>query len=416
MQSRAVAHDSLIATAGQIVQGVARLGYTVAIARSFGPALFGDTSKLIAVGLVLSLFWPTGAALVVSRHLARLDSDPRAPDSTRALTRQFGMSLLILAPVDLLIGWYATDRIGLALWGAAFFATYSAWAFTRAVSLGKSRVRIAFAWDVVSAAVAICGLIGVIALDEPSLVLLPMTVGYGLFALVLWPKTAAVTEPRWNDRALVRSVSANSIAQVTTNGMLSLAMVAAGFFGDTVSTAHFAAAFAIATPASMLGQSLQQVLVPHFSRVELRIPMAAVQRNEILRVVGVAVGTIIVAFTVVGFGARLIMNLLYKPDYLDAVDQMRFLLIGVAIFSISLIPAALLIAANYTRVLVRANIYGFVLGVGLMAALGASLGTWASVVGYGSGAVVSTVFTFAAFRKLVSPISAIKINQNGSTD
>ena len=74
-----------------------------------------------------------------------------------------------------------------------------------------------------------------------------------------------------------------------------------------------------------------------------------------------------------------------------AVADLRFLVVGVWVFTVSLLPAALLLSAGRSKQVALASIAGFVVGTVLMAVLSPVLGVAGGTVGFLVGSVVNLV-------------------------
>lgn len=391
--SKSLARDSLLATYGLAFQGGSRLVYTIVIGRAFGARSLGTVSALLAIGIFVSLLWPTGSGLAASSYAARLRRGQLRTNAIPALNRQMLIALVAIAVLTGLTGWGIAGDPSLTIGCILVAVAYGAYVYARGAQLGLARfVRIAI-WDTVCGLLTLGALVAVVVFDARDAMLLPLAVGYAVFAIRCWPRTTSDPAVPWRDRSVTRFVGANTVAQVAGGGIINLSMLSAHVFGTPLRTGLFAAAFALATPASMLGQSLQQVLLPYFSRGH----DGAHRVRDMWRVILAAAGLLIAVFAVLVALAPFLIKGFFGATYASGATQMQWMLVAVLVASIALMPAAALIASGHATPFAWATIVGFVVGIGGMFGLGPWLGTWAAVVGYGAGASVTTVFTYGLF-------------------
>lgn len=386
----ALLKNSGIATFGVLIQGLARFGYTILIGRVLGAQTLGEVSSLLALAVFVSLFWPTASGVAASRYIPRdrvagFEASPTAA----VITRSFLFSLPILSVGTFVVAYFLAHDIGSAIGAVILMAAYSAYAFTRGAALGSSRFLRVAVMDTVSSFASILLLALVLISGWHWALLLPLSLGYAVFAAANWPTRV---ERGSVDRAEVRTfIATNSIAQVATGGLLQVAMLAAALADDPRNAGLFAAALSLATPAAMLGQSLNQVLIPHFAGMHARATGNI--RASTIKVTAVVAAGLGVVFGALAVAAPLVVEVLYGASYDGASDYMRALLIGVYIYAVSLVPAATLIATGRDRQYTVASVIGFLVGVAAMAVLAQSMGAWAAAIGYIAGAGISAVLT-----------------------
>lgn len=398
MNSRLLRNTGL-ATFGVLVQGLARFVYTIAIGRAFGADTLGQISGLLALSVFVSLFWPTASGVAASRYIshdAELGQSPS--NSVRVLRRDLLLSLPVLAIGTWVAAILMTGDLSLALSTAFLTIGYSAYVYTRGAALGDNRFLRVAVTDTLSSFASL-GLLLLVLLGQAHWALLvPLGVGYALFAIACWPRVGA--EAPESPGKITRFVAVNSVAQIATGGALQIAMIAAHLFDTPFNAGLFAAAFSLATPAAMVGQSLNQVLVPHFSRQVATDPSGL--GRSTLRITLVAGAGLGVAFLTVGVASDLLMTLLYGPEFAGAASYMRWLLLCVYIYSVSLVPAAsLVVSGRNTSYTIYAGA-GFLLGALLTFVLGPVLGAWAAIIGYGVGSLLSAILIVAAGIKSTS--------------
>lgn len=394
----ALMRNTALATAGVLVQGVARFAYTVLIGRFLGAEELGRVSALIALALFVTLLWPTASGVAASRFLAHEAGSGVVSLSTRALNAQFLLALLPLSGVTFVVAWL----VGGSGWSAAgavvLMVTLSAYAYTRGASLGTGRVVGILVWDLVSAAAALTLLVVVLVAGASWYLLVPLAFGYAIFAGAHWPRSRSGPD-RSRPSAIARFVAVNSIAQVATGGLLQWAMVSAQISDTPRQAGLFAAAFAVATPASMLGLSINQVLIPHFSRArgaDAGIPLATTAR-----IVAASAAVLLMVFGIVALVGPMVLAILFGSAFGGAAGYLLALLIGVYLYSVSLVIAAPLVASERHASYAAVAAAGFLVGVAWMAFAAPALGAWASVLGYGAAQMVTLVLLILAMARVV---------------
>lgn len=408
---RGLASSALLSTAGIGVQGVSRLLYTVLIGRAFGTEQLGHASTLLSLSIFAALLWPTAAGNTASRFLALA---LRGRVSDRAVVRSLNVSMLVSCGLLGLVAVPVARSLGnswaTSATAAALVAGYGAYAYARGARLGYSGAARVALWDSSSALVSLGLLVAVCVGGLSTLVVLPMALGYALFAVGSWPRRPPVLRPETTSRgdvelgpgvpaegdaAAAATVSAalsfsrwNVLAGLTTNGLLQLAMIAAQVNAPGRDAGVYAAAFTLATPASMLGQAVSQIVVPAFAHDRGRPPLRS--RGPVIACTTFA----LVAAAVFGLAAFLApwyLPLLYPAEAEAAVPLLRFLLLGVFIFTIALLPAALLLAAGRSRPVALTSSGGFVVGLAVIVATSGALGVSAGTFGFTVGSVITLV-------------------------
>jgi O-antigen/teichoic acid export membrane protein len=381
-----------LATVGTLVQGLARFGYTIVVGRALGAETLGQVSGLIALSVFVSLFWPTGAGVAASRFLPR-DASGQAGEAASLpfLVREFLLSVPFLAAGTVIGALLVVPDVAAALSAAALAIAFSAYAFTRGAALGQARfLRIAVT-DAATSALSIALLLAVVLGDLSWATLLPLATGYAVFAWVCWPRGGRPT--LLADREITKFIFFNSLAQLATGGALQVAMVAAKVYDTPANAGLFAAAFSLATPASMLALSINQVLIPHIARLHTVDHEDSHRSNRRMTLLATAGFGII--FAVLIALAPLLLELFYGPSFVAAAPFMQWLLAGVYVYSVSLVPAASLIATGRDRRYAAAAAIGFSITVVTIVSFGSLLGAWAAVIGYVSGTLVSAALVIA---------------------
>jgi O-antigen/teichoic acid export membrane protein len=384
-----VASSAVLATVGIGVQGVAKLLVTVVVGRAFGTETLGQTTALLSLSVFVALLWPNAAGNTASRFLAIA---LRGRRSDAAVNRLLGVSMLVssvvLAAVTVPIAVAWGNGLGMVLGGAAVVVGYGLYCYARGAQLGYDRAPRVALWDSVTSVLAL-GLLVVacVARLEPF-VLLPLAIGYTVFAIACWPRGNALSGESEPTAGVLGFAAWNVLAVVTSNGLLQLTMISAQVTSSAHDAGVYAAAFTLATPASMLGQALGQVLVPAFAH---RTDGGSLRsRGALVLVVGFAAASAVV-FGLVALLAGWFLPIVYPTEGTAAVADLRYLMVAVWVFTVGLVPAALLLAAGRSRQVALASVAGFVVGAVLMAVLGPVAGVAGGTTGFLVGSAVNLV-------------------------
>lgn len=173
-------------------------------------------------------------------------------------------------------------------------------------------------------------------------------------------------------------------------------MVFAYANADPVQAGMFAAAMALATPASMLAQAVSQVLIPRFAFWLHEDPAAARRRYGLVLLV--LVGVLVVAFGLVAVLAGWLVPFVYGGGYEGSVQVLRILLVGAFLFSVGIIASSFLITSWRTGLATASAVVGTAIGVVLMYALLPALtasdaAAWGVVAGTAVTAVSSVALS-----------------------
>ena len=386
----------MLATVGIGVQGLAKLIVTVVVGRVFGTETLGQTTALLSLSVFTALLWPNAAGNTASRVLAIA---LRGRRSDTAVNRLLGVSMavssVVLAAVTVPVAltWGASP--GMVVGGVGVVVGYGLYCYARGAQLGYDRAPRVALWDTVTSLLALGLLVAACVARLEPLVLLPLAIGYTVFAIACWPRgnrAADAGAPVEPTTGLLAFAAWNVLAVTTSNGLLQLAMISAQVTASAHDAGVYAAAFTLATPASMVGQALGQVLVPAFAHRSDGGSLRS--RGALLLVGGFAVGTAVV-FGLVAWLAGWFLPIVYPAEGAAAVADLRYLMVGVWAFTVGLVPAALLLASGRSRQVALASVAGFAVGVVLMAVLAPTTGVAGGSTGFLVGSAVNLVAVVA---------------------
>lgn len=367
---------TVISTAGMAVQGLARFAYTLAIGRLAGPESLGDVSALLSVAVYASLFWPAAAGVAGSRFLPVAETRAAA---LRTLNRSVLLSVAVLVPATLVTAWLlgsgAADIVG----AAALVLGYSGYVFVRGALLGDDRIGRATLLDTVTSVLAITALVLVLVADWHWALLLPLALGYALFAVLGMPRGSAPATPAQRAEVL-RFTRDCAIALLATGGLLPATMILVRATEPALVAGLFAAGLSLATPANLVAQAVNQVLIPHFARMQHE-PVAAIRASHARVFVITAVGFVVVFGVLIAL-APWILTTFYGAEYAEGAFAMQLLLVGVGAMSIMSAPGAYLVATGRQGLNARIWIVAMLVGTVAMIALAPAFGQWGALAGF----------------------------------
>lgn len=369
---------ALLSTVGMAAQGLGRFAYLAAIGRTMPNDVFADVSALLSVAVLLSLAWPVPLGNAASRWM----SVDAARGTQAALNRSGALGSVAVGALSVPIALALGVDPATALGTGAVAVAYGAYVYARGARLGLGGARLVCVMDVTSAVLSL-GLLAIVIIgDVRAALLLPIATGYLLFALVVAPRAWASASAF--PSGLGAFAAWNVLGGFATNGLLLIAMVVANAATGAAEAAAYAAAYSLATPASMLGQAVSQVLIAAGA--------SGVGDEARRRRLRKEIAAICVAVTV-AFGLAALLAPVYMPWFYPslegAVVSLQMLLVAVWLFTLGLIPAALLLAQQRSRAVALGSIAGCVLGFACMVALAGPLGSVGVTLGLAAGSLIT---------------------------
>ncbi|WP_344302267.1 hypothetical protein [Nocardioides bigeumensis] len=373
---------------GVVAQGVVRLIYSLLIAANFGPAVLGDVNSLIALVMFAAMLWPTAVAIAASKYvaLARGAGDDERVDAVAThLAWKIAITSAALAVATAIVAvlLLSASAVDTAL-SSLLVVTYSAYGYVRGVGYGAAQIARATVLDLVSSSIAILGLVAVLAAGYDALVLLPLAVGYGVYAACNWPRLggAQLSEDVVRE---IRSFTAYGVLGVLAGtGLSQMAMLMARVALGASDAGQLAAALSLATPTAMLGSAIALVFSPALARLVGRGESATATHHTDLATR--ALNSVMVAC----FGVLILMSdelivLLYPPGYEEAASLLPLLLAAGLLPSVATGVVAHLLVAHPggQRIFAACNVAALVAAVTVSGCLLATLGgLWAVAIGY----------------------------------
>jgi len=369
----------MLSTVGMGVQGLARFLYTIFIGRIAGEEALADASALLSVSVWLALATPSALGVAASRFLP---SGEYAASAARQLNRWFWISAPALALISVPVSIWLVKDVVTAVACAALVFTYNAYVYTRGAMMGEDRILRATLADTISSIIAVSALALVLFAGWNWALLLPLAIGYGTFALLTRPRTEPSQVPDHDRRLFFRFVRDSVIGGLAVGGLLPTTMIFVRAFDTPLNAGLFAAALSLATPANMIAQAVNQVLVPHFAR--MANDASALMRSQ-LRMFLASTALFAVTFGVLAVFAPLILSLVYGANYHDGAAAMQALLGIVFLISATSSPAAYLVANGRQRDYAMIWLAALIVGSLMMLLLSPALGAQGALIGYGIG-------------------------------
>ncbi len=381
-----------LSTYATAVQGLARLLYGVLIGHLGSRVLLGQTTTSLSLSVFASQLWAAPASVAGTRFVAAqatLGKDEAARVVARHLAVQSARLALVIPTVvaligSLVLGFSAAHTIGTVLLAFA----YSMYTTLRGIKYGALQFRYVAVWDTVAGATALVAVTVVLALDLTALALLPLALGYALFAVVSWPaRVAGRVDPALR-RQIDHFVLFGAVSGLASGGLLQLSQLAAHHYAGPAQAGDFGAALTLATPASMLSVALSTVLVPPLVAAAGRGDRAAVhaQSDAIARRLTAIFGGL---FGVLVIVSPLAIAVIWGPEFSAAATILPILLVAVMLTSIALGAATTLQSTRVRgpRAVAYVNLAGFVVSLAVWPFLAPRYGTVGVAVGYliGSG-------------------------------
>lgn len=370
---------TLLASAGMAIQGLARFGYTLIIGRIAGAEALADASTVLSLAVWLSLVLPAPLGVAASRYLPVPEI---AGAAVGQLNRWFFGSALTLTVISAPVTFWLVEDLATSLCAALLVFAYCAYVFTRGAMMGEDRILRATLADLVSSLTAITALVVVLVGGIHWAVLLPLALGYGVFAIASWPNTKPTPCAPAERSTILLFVRDSMLSGLATGGLLPMTMIFVRAYDSALQAGLFAAALSLATPASLVSQAVNQVLIPHFARLQGNPDQMRRSHRKFLAATVVlfsAVFGMLVAF------ANPILSVFYGSRFAEGAQPMQALLVVVFLISATCAPSAYLVAAGRQRAFALIWVAGFLVGAITMVWVSPSFGMWGALLGFAVG-------------------------------
>ncbi|MCZ2403925.1 lipopolysaccharide biosynthesis protein [Paenarthrobacter sp. Z7-10] len=389
---------------GSASQGGVRFLYSVLIGRILGLAVLNTVNSAISVALLLSLLWPTSSGQAATRFVAQMRGAGR-PDQASAVANYLGRRMLgtavvlALAAVGFCLGILHTD-LWTALCTGLLLLGYAGWSFARGVQYGANQIARAAAWDIAGSVFSVGMLLLVLLLRWEPVVLLPLALGYGIYAIICWPKPSAVPVDQTLVGDMNRFVGYGVLGTLSSTGLLQLSMIAAHLAGSAIQAGLYATALSLATPATMLARTLSQVIFPIMAEAGGRGDARGLRGQTDTMTRGLIV-VMVPIFGALSLASDAVLYICYGERFLGARYLLPILLMAVMFTTMPIASVNRLnsVGVKGARFVSGTAAAGLLLSVALWLILIPGLGVMGIAVGYlVSSAAVAAVLIGLSWR------------------
>lgn len=377
------------------VQGLTRLGYSILVGRLLGQQALSDVTTVIALASLLVLLWPQAGGTTVSKFtaMARSRQDPAeqaavgafAARNVAAATTVLAVVAAVWAAFSLHLPWHYAVSAGMLL------IALSAYNFVRGVRTGNNQFVTTTAWDTISSVISLTSLSLVLLAGWTPWLLAPLILGYLSYALPAWPRRSSTALDPALRREMLVFTAWTSAHLLTSTGLLQLSVIIGRTVDDSDAHGLYAAAVALATPASMLSGSMLTALSPSVARMYGSGDLEGL-RSQVDRIMRIMVTVFLPVFAVGIFWADTLLRVVYGPKFVEGAPMLVLLFAAVSFTSFNAANSRLSGTVSWgVRVLALANGAGLVVGVATIYVLAPTMGVTASAVGYLAGTALAAV-------------------------
>jgi O-antigen/teichoic acid export membrane protein len=388
-----LARRGSLSTIGLVAQGGLRFLTSWLVGRLAGKAALGVVASAVATATLLALLWPTTTGSAAAKYLARARG---ARDTAELLGVAHHLSRRTLQATAVLSAaaipvWVFLDGGSLvsSLPVAALCAAFSGYSFTRGVLLGTGHVARATLWDLVSVGIGVVLLVlALVAGMSGAALVLPMAAALTAYTLAGWPYRAAGTVPRALRREIDHFVLLGVAGTLASTGFLQLSMLAVRRVSPLEEAGQYAAALALATPASLLAVSLSLVLFPSLAEIWGRGDVRGfrAQTDRAMRALTLVMVGI---FGALVLSSRFVVRLVWGPTFDQAARYLPVLALAVLATTLGMVSvnAVTTRSRRGMQLTTAASIGGMVVGVIVWLLAAPALGAFGIALGYLAGTV-----------------------------
>lgn len=256
---------------GVLAQGGFRVLVNVAIGRFAGATVLGQSAGILAAAQLLNLAGPTSLAAAQTRFVASAHAEG---DSYRSgvirYVRQRIVLILCLVSLPLGVGWGLVEGAAALEVALLIAITTGLVAYGNAKShlLGLSRFGRLAASEIATATLGLLATAALVAAGVRDLNLLwPVAATAWLCAIWNWLPSGSGAIPSPVRREIATFAALGVLGTLVSAGFLQSSVLIASTVIGGAGAGHYAAAFALATPLSIITTSIGMVLFPTFSRM-----------------------------------------------------------------------------------------------------------------------------------------------------
>ena len=380
------------------VQGLSRFGYSLLVGNILGSEILGRVNLAISLALFLVLLWPQASGNAAAKFIAMARGQQHREEQLSVAvyaSRTAALASAVLAVVAVVVATYFLHLPpSYALSAGLLVIALSAYNFVRGVRTGNNQFVTTAVWDCISSGITLTLLLVVLLGGFTPLLLVPLSLGYLIYAIPGWPHRSGGPLPASLKRQINSFTAWASINILTASGLLQLSMMLGKHYDTPAAVGQYSAAVSIATPASMLSSSMLVALAPAVARMFTAGDMAGMkqQLDSILRVM------VLMFLPVFGVGilwAPYVIHVLYNAraeEFTGAVPLLIVLFFAVSATSFNASNSRLNGGESWgVRALAACNALGLILGVATVLWWGPRLGVMAAAMGYLVGCLISAV-------------------------
>ncbi len=387
-----VRRNSLLVFVGVVAQGGFRVLTNVLIGRAAGTVVLGQAAGLIAAAQVLTLLGPTSLAAAQTRFVASEGSEQARTAIVRHVRRRvLQVGALIIAAAMFVWGeaLAAPAEELVALAGLA--SGLMAYALAKSHLLGLGRVRRLVASEVVTAALGL-GLVltmSVMGVRDIRLVW-PVAASAWSCAVLMWLQVRSTCDERHSYPDVDKFAALGVLGTMVSAGFMqgSVLLAAKGIGGEQAG--YYAAAFALATPLSLLTTSIGTVLFPAFAG---SLSDSARTRHLLFRGLQVMIGVLVPPLVFVMFLSPEITRMVWGPEFTAASSILPVLICAIGFMGFGVPGSQALTSTGVSGM--RTSVWIGALGAstGMMAwlLLVPRLGVQGVGIGYAVGAGITSL-------------------------
>ena len=252
---------------GLVSQSGARFMINLIAGRLGGPVVLGHVAVAMSAVQLLALVGPTSLGSAASKYMAQSLGEGDLP-GTRAVARHIWRAALACALVLGLSGgliwrvwfdgtWAESSAV------AVMTATLSTYTVARGAFFGHRHIGPSGTWDALVAVIGVVGSAGLLGMGVRSvLALVPMALGWAIYAWAGWPRGAAGEPTAAVRREINHFVVVTAVGTLTSAGFIQASLVVARVVGGTEGSGYYSAALTISAPLSILVGAANSVLFP----------------------------------------------------------------------------------------------------------------------------------------------------------
>lgn len=401
-----VARNTVLSLVAIGLLGASRLLFNVVVGRRFGAVTLGKANVAINTGLFASLLVSGGLQAASAKYLAQAVGRGVPGEAAWIYRRAMrvnlaGGSLVALGLVAVLpaaLPHFALRGWDLVLAALVMFA-YNGYQQAKGSYYGFGKVTSYLRNEIASDAVLLVSLGAVALASAHSLVLVPLVLAYGTFAIVASLELHRdALDPGPPSPALQREIAGFTalavIGTVASTGFLNLSVTFAGRYRPSISTleaaaqtGYYAAALALVLPIYFFPRALSLALFPSvaFRFGQQRIDTVARQLDLTTHALAVF---LLPPTAALALAARPVLRLVYGPGYDQAADVLAILL-AATYLSVVPIPSVTSLSGTERRWF-KVPAYSSVLGLAIGLGLWIILGPRYSIVGIAWGYLIGS--------------------------